>query len=493
MLRRPLALLTACALLLGAAHAPRNAHAHKSKPQPPPIALVLNGQRLAVDPAPINYQRHVIVPVRRILQALGLDFDRENGRVVTHVGANTVQVTGGVEIKNTLYAPLRFFTEALGAQASYSRQTNSVEIVSTLIGRSGNGITQVGGGIEESGTLSMLDLASEPPTLTLTHNASVRTLHIRRDASVIIQDVSTGTSNAGVLEDVHAGDFAQVRLDRAGNVKQIIDGYGSLAGRVAGSGSGTIVLDDGHVIAPSRSSTVTLNGSNVGIDSLKVGDQVMVRYNIDSSEVREVIATRPSTGSPPPDTGVKISSITFAPQRPLRKGDTLQVTLQGTPGGHVAHYDIGAYVRNLGLRETQPGIYTGEYTIKRNINVTQVPLLGHLHVGPADAPVAESTATLSISTEPPAITDFAPESGDEVNDPHAAIYATFGAGAVPVNVSSERIVVNNHDVTASATRSPRYIEYVPAFTLSGQVSVSVQVSDIAGNRTTKRWTFTVKP
>ena len=458
-----------------------------------PIALLINGSPLPVNPAPINYKARLLVPVRRILTALGLDFAREGSHIVTHVGANTVQISGGVEIRNTLYAPLRFFTEALGAQAVFNRQTNSVEILSTLIGRSGNGIVTQGGGVQETGTLSAVDLTSTPPTLTLTHNASVRTLQIRPDVAVIVQDVSAGTSNSGVLEDVHVGDFAEVHLDRAGSVKQIVDAFGSHSGRVAGSGSGAIVLDDGRVIVPSRATTVTLNGSNVTIDRIAVGDHVMVRYNIDSSEAREILATRPSTGSPPPQTAVSISSIAFYPPGPLKTGGKIFVTLHGTPGGGVAHYDIGPYVRNLGLKESQPGLYAGTYTVRGHPNFSDAPLFGHLRVGSLDAPPAESASTLTVSTEPPALTDFAPENGDVVNNPRAAIYATFGAGAAPVSMSSERIEVNGHDVTSSALRTARFIEYIPGMDLSGAVQVTVSVSDAAGNRASKSWTFTVKP
>jgi Copper amine oxidase N-terminal domain len=254
-IKRVAAVLVCAALMMGAAHKP----AHKSSPknvgkQVLPIALVLNGTKLAVNPPPVFYKDHLLVPVRRILSALGLAFDKEGQTVRTYAGAKTITLTIGsvhalvdnqpveldappVEIKNALYAPLRFFTEALDAQAVFNRQTNSVEIISTLVGRSGNGIVATDGGVQEMGTVTAIDLDSNPPTLTLTYNASVRTLQIRSDAGVIVQDVNTGTSNAGNLEQVHAGDYAQVRLDRGGRIKQIVDAYGSRSGTVAAVGS----------------------------------------------------------------------------------------------------------------------------------------------------------------------------------------------------------------------------------------------------------------
>src|SRR5581483_10134634 len=164
--RRAIALL--CVLLTAAVPKPP---AHKAGKQVLPIALVLNGTRMAVNPAPVFYRYHLLVPVRRVLGALGLAFDKERRIVRTYAGAKTIALEIGsriarvndqpveldsepVEIKNTLYAPLRFFTDALGAQAVFDRQTNSVEIISTLVGRSGNGILNVDGGGEEMGTIA---------------------------------------------------------------------------------------------------------------------------------------------------------------------------------------------------------------------------------------------------------------------------------------------------------------------------------------------------
>lgn len=478
---------------MGAAHAPA-----KRPPKPPapkavlPIALILNGAQLAVRPAPFLNRGRLYVPARRILTALGLSFDIQNGRIVVRAGSRNIAIAGGIEIHNTLYVPLRFFTQALGAQATFNRQTNSVEIISLLVGSTGNGITMLDGGVQESGTLEAIDVNSAPQTITLTHNASVRTLQLRADATILVQDVNAGTTNPGTVQDLHPGDFAEVQLDKSGQVKHLVDAFGSRSGRVAGVGTGQIVLDDGHVVAPDRDTGITLNGAPVGLDAIAIGDEVMVRYNIDSSEVREIVATRPSSGTPPPPSAVAISSIDFAPAGPLRAGETLRVTLRGTPGAGVAHYDIGPYVRNLGLIETQPGTYTGTWAVPRGVNIANAPLLGHLSADGIDAPPAQSVKTLSVASQPPAIVDFAPGSGASVNNTRPAIYATFSSGTVPVSVPSEHIVVNGHDVTASAVRTPRAIEYIPGIDYpAGAVRVEVRVSDDAGNRAIKNWTFFV--
>lgn len=507
MIKRVVASLLSLTLLIGAAHRPPARPVGK---RVLPIALVLNGSRLAVNPPPVFYKDHLLVPVRRILSALGLSFEKSGPYVRTYAGAKTIQLLIGskvaqvdnepvmldaapVEIKNVLYAPLRFFTQALQAQAVFNRQTNSVEIVSTLVGRSGTGIVNnVNGEVQLLGTITRVDLDSDPPTITIAHNASARTVSVTPDVSVMVQDVNAGTSNSGNLADLRTGDYAHVYLNREGAVKRIVDAFGSRTGTIAAIASGQIVLDDGHVIVPSRATTITLNGVNASVDTLAVGDDLMVRYNIDSSEPLQILATRRSSGTPAPATAVAISSIDVQPQHPLRMGETLDVTLHGTPGG-LAGFDIGPYVRNLTLSEQQPGVYTGSYVVRRGQNFSAAPILGRLNVHGTDAPQAVSQTTVSVSTQAPGIVDFAPDDGAAVNNSRPSVYATFASGTVAVNPSSARIEINGHDVTSSAVRTNRFIHYTPGIDYpAGAMHVTVRVSDSAGNAATKSWTFFIR-
>jgi len=235
-----------------------------------------------------------------------------------------------------------------------------------------------------------------------------------------------------------------------------------------------------------------LNGSAVTIDRLQVGDAVSVRYNIDTSEPRQIIATRKVTLATPSAGTPVIESVSVSPEHPLRKGDTLYVNLRGTPGG-LASYDLGPYVTGLPLRESPSGSYAGNYKVTPGVNFADVPVFGHLNVRGAEAPAGESSTLVSVSTEPPGINDFAPGNGVTVNNSRPSIYATFGAGVVPVNASSAAIEVNGHDVTSAATRSARFIDYMPEVDYrNGPVRVTVRVADEAGNTATKSWTFYIK-
>lgn len=493
--------------LAGAAIAPAKMHGASRRVLP--ISIVINGTRLPVNPRPRFYKNHLLVPVRRIIETLGLAFSRSGRTITTNAGYKTIALRIGsltalidgqpveldappVEIGNTLYAPLRFFTAAVGAQAVFNRQTNSVEIVSTLVGRSGNGITERGSHVEEIGTVTAIDRTSEPSTITLTYNASVRTLPIASGARVVVQDVNTGTSNPGAIADVHAGDFAHIYLNKQGAVQHLVDAYGSRVGALEATADGELVLADGHVITPSRDTTITLNGANAASGDLRVGDSVAVRYNIVTSEPRQIVATRISPGTPAPPGAVAITSVSVGVSRPLREGEALPVTLRGTPGG-VATYDIGPYVEGLPMRESAPGTYTAIYQIPRGANLSNVPIFGHLRMGSISAPRAESNSEVSAASEPPGIRDFAPDDGSTINNDRPSIFVTFTASAVAVDPSSISLSVAGRDVTSECTRSARFIEYIPGVSLrDGPVRVTVRVADLAGNTAVKTWTFFIK-
>lgn len=474
------------------------------------ISIVINGNALPIDPPPRVEKGLLFVPVRRTLEALGLPFDRSGNRVTTQVGSKSVTLTVGsriaqidgdrvtldaptLEIKDTLYAPLRFFTDVLGAQASFDRRGNVVTIVAQLIGRSDSGVIANGSGYTRLGTVVAVDLLSDPPTLTLGYNSGPKTTPISPNASIEIQDVNANVSTPGELGDVRPGDFARIDVRKDGQVERVVDAFGSRNGRIVAVVGGQFVLDSGQVVIGGRTTEVSLNGKGAGFVDLRPGDVVTIRYNVETNEVREVLASRKmppaEAGSAGPARGIDVSTDAT---HPLRANDWVRVTLRGTPGG-AASFDIGSYVTNQAMHEAAPGTYAGSYQIPRGANFNEAPVIGYLNVPGAAPAEAQAAQTVSASSIPPGIADFAPDNGAVVNDDRPALYATFAADAVPVNPSSVTIWVNGHDVTSDSVRTRQFIQYVPPYAYpDGPVHVTVRVADKAGNVTTKSWTFSVK-
>ncbi|HTX57916.1 MAG TPA: hypothetical protein VMD47_12525 [Candidatus Acidoferrales bacterium] len=461
------------------------------------IAIVINGVKLPLQPPPMMIHGELYVPVRRTIDALGLPFTLSGSQIETQVGARTITITigqsGTLEIKSVLYAPVRFFTDVLGASAAYDSHTHTVNIVAQLVGTSANGLILTHTSAQRYGTVTAVDLSSDPPTVTLDYNATIHTVPIGANAVVDLHDVVANVTVPGELSDVRAGDFTRIYMDRAGHVERVEDEFGSYAGPIAAATSSEFVLADGHVIVPDRDTQIVLNGQSAAISDLRVGDRVIVRYNVETDEIRSIAASRTLESATPQPGAPQITSVTSDATRPLRAGDSFTVTMQGTPGG-AATFDIGSYVTNLAMAENTRGTYTGTYQIPEGANFTDVPIVVHLRVAAQSAPDVQAAATISASGSPPGVSDFAPGEGAVVNTNSPAIYATFVADAVPVNPSSIVLWVDGRDVTSECLRTPTFIQYLPSYSYrSGDVHVTVRVADLAGNTTTKSWTFVIRP
>lgn len=486
------------------------AHAGAAVPatQSRPIAVVINGVALSLQPPPLLSGSLLLVPVRRTIEALGLEFDRSGNRITTQVGAKTVSLTIGsrealvdgrsvaleappVELSGVLFVSLRFFTDVLGAQATFDRRTNTVTIVAQLVGRSADGLVKVGGGFARYGTVAAVDVLSDPPTITLGYNGGVKTIPIAPNATIDVEDVNVNVTAPEELADVRPGDFARVEMRKDGRVERVVDEYGSRSGRIVAIAGAQFVLDDGQVIGDGRTTEVALNGKAASFADLRPGDTVTVRYNVETNEVREVLASRSIASAPAEPGALAVSSVESDANRPLRQGDTIRVTLHGTPGA-AATFDIGSDVANQAMREVSPGTYAGSYTIPRGANFDDVPLIGRLAAGQARAQ-GQAATPISASSVPPGIADFAPDAGSTINTDRPAVYASFVADAVPVNPSSAIMWIDGRDVTSECLRTAQFIQYLPAYSYpEGPVRVTVRVSDEAGNTTTKSWAFTIR-
>ncbi len=472
-----------------------------------PIAIVINGIPLPLEPPPRFEHNVLLVPVRRTIEALGLPYARAGPRITTQVGSKTVGLTMGsaiaqvdrdrvtldsppLDIRGVLYVPLRFFTDVLGAQAHYDRRSNSVVIVAQLMGMSSNGLSAAGNGSERYGTVAAVDVLSDPPTITLSSNGIVKTIAVAPNATIDVQDVNVNVTTPGELTDVRPGDFARLELRRDGHVKRVIDEYGSRNGHIVAMGNKEFVLDNGQVIAPGRTTEISLNGKAASFDQLRPSDQVTVRYNVETNEVREILASR-SVAAAAAAGNVAIERVDTDAMRPLRAGDRIHVTLRGTPGGS-ASFDIGSTVVDQAMTQRSPGVYVGDYTIPRGANFDDVALIGRLAVGNATAQAA-APQSISASSLGPGIADFAPDEGSTINTNRPAVYASFAAEAVPVNPSSALLWIDGRDVTSECLRTAQFIQYMPSYSYSdGTKHVTVRVSDLAGNTTTKNWTFTIR-
>lgn len=473
------------------------------------IGIVINGEALPLEPPPHLDHGILLVPVRRTVEALGLDFESHGARMTTHIGSKTVVLTDGsrfamidsspvvldapaVRINGVFYAPLRFFTDVLGAEATFDRRAHVVAIVAQLVGRSGAGDFTLDGRMVRVGTVTAVDTDSDPPTVTLAFNGAVRTIAISNNAIITMRDVGADVEVSGELSAIRPGDYAEVEMNRNGTVSSVVDEYGSRYGTIAVADPSEVLLQDGHVVAPDRDTEISLNGKPAAFTDLQAGDRATIRYNVETGEIREIVAQRVAAETSAQNGTAAISLVSIDATRPLHAGESVAVTMQGTPRG-AATFDVGAYVQGIAMVERSPGTYVGSYEIGRAENFTDTPIVAHLQMPDGSAVAARATQMLSASGQPPGVSSIGPADGASVNLSTPAVYATFVSEAVPVNPSSIVLTIDGRDVTPECVRTPQFVQYLPQTTYPrGPVRVTVRVSDEAGNTTTKSWTFTIR-
>jgi hypothetical protein len=486
-----------------------------AKPAPEPatraIAIVVNGEELPRDPAPRVVGGRLMVPVVRIYNALGIAVSRDGKDVVAAAPAKTITLhigsaratidnqvvmlqTAAVEIDGATYVPLRFVADSLGAAVVYNPHASRVEVTSSLIGRTPS-LTRTSDGLTQIvGTVAGVDLNSVPESVTVAQGSLVRTVSMNSDAKIIVQDVVSKTSADATLNDIHVGDAVSVYFSKDGKVEQFIDRFASRTGTVAAVSPTALVLENGMVVTPDRDTTITINGAPASLTDVKMGDTLVVRSNPDTGEKREIIVARAVPPTPQAaNAPVSIASFTISTKGFLRAGQSFDVTLKGTPGGK-ATFDVGTYITGVELKEDPAGTYTARFTIPPGVNFGQTAIYGHLSVGAAAAPRVVAQNLIAVSTTPPQVTDVAPPFGQTVNNSKPSIYATYSSPTdVGINPSIVTINVNGLDVTASAVRAQNFITYSPSVPLpDGPVTVKVSVTDNAGNKTERTWTFTIR-
>lgn len=476
------------------------------------IAIVVNGERLPPIPAPRIVSGRLLVPIVRIFGALGIPVTRSGKMLVAQAPHETIRLVRGsrrafvdrheivldvapLELGGTTYVPLRFVTQTLSASVAYDARASAVRISSTLVRRE-TATERIGGALRISGNLTAIDTLSEPPSVTVSYHNSVRTIAVTSSARIVLQDVVARSEQRASLTDLHVGDAVVVTIDRDGSVRSIEDRFGSRIGKIAAVSPSALVLEDGQVLTPDRTTAIVLNGQLATLGDLRVGDTVTQRMNPDTGETREIIAVRPLPAAPAGAGthagGPSIASFTAEPLHPLRLGEKFTFTLKGTAGG-TATFDLGGFLLGQPMREEEPGVYRATLAVGTGMNFAQAAVLGRLAYA-GNIVTQQAVNKISAATIAPQVTDVAPQNGQIVNNSMPSIYATFDA-PTELGIDPQTVVLklNGKDVTGSVTRTSSFVTYTCSTPLpDGPVSVSVAVADFAGNETSRTWTFTIQ-
>jgi hypothetical protein len=193
-----------------------------------------------------------------------------------------------------------------------------------------------------------------------------------------------------------------------------------------------------------------------------------------------------------------IERFVMRPGGRIEAGQELHYRLMGAPGAD-AWLDIPGVISGVDLAETRPGVYEGNYTVRRRDNLdafrNAVATLRNGNV--------RSTAKLDMNwngwerdrqardERAPQITDLMPANGERITERgRAHIAAKLSDEGTGVDPASVRLRLAGRDVTADARVTEDEVHY-RADLDPGRYTAELTVRDRAGNTTSKAWTFDV--
>jgi len=207
-----------------------------------------------------------------------------------------------------------------------------------------------------------------------------------------------------------------------------------------------------------------------------------------------------SMGAAPAATGPAIERFVMRPMGRIEPGRELRFRLVGAPGGD-AWMDIPGVIRGVDLQEVRPGVYEGSYTVRRRDD----PNAFGRAFATLQAGRQRTTARVDIrggdrewgppptarDERPPQITDMTPAHGDRITERgRTHISARLSDEGSGIDLNSVRLRLAGRDVTGDARLSPNEVNY-RADLDPGRYTAELTVRDVAGNTTTKSWTFDV--
>ena len=495
------------------------------------IAVYVDGRAVTFDQPPLVIGGRVLVPLRGVFERLGATVDwQAERRLVTarrgstvivlqpdHVAAEVSGRSVRLDVPATivggrLLVPLRFVSEALGAGVDWEPNARVVYVASpgavaqppvrpapirpiippAPVITPSPALPQPGPTTIE-GTVLRVEAYTAPPRLHVRVDSAILSIIVRPDTAVFVTEVATGRGGAASLEQVRPGDHVRLTLDASGHVVAIRASYRELAGRLDGLGARAVFLADGQAFRLADEVLIVVDGREATRDLLRQGMEVTLRLNPVTNEVWVVRAASPV---PPPRLPRVVPAlptidwVSVNAPRMLGIGDTLVVSIRGTPGGE-AWFDIARVERGVRMVEGPPGRYTGRYAIRSGEAVTSGAVTIRLRLAGLDTERVADTVT--VDGVRPEFVRRVPEPDSIVRSSQPTIAVWFSdRGPSGINPGTARLWVNGMEARRTGVSEASAAFAVAEPLESGRARVRARIVDHAGNEATTSWVFIVE-
>ncbi len=203
------------------------------------------------------------------------------------------------------------------------------------------------------------------------------------------------------------------------------------------------------------------------------------------------VATVPTPTPQPVE--LEVTSLAHSGDNALRAGESLTVTMVGSPGAQ-AWFTIPGIeaAKNIPMKEESPGSYKGAFTLPGGVNVKGATVLGGLKKNGQSSPTLQAARALTVDTVGPTIGSLSPANGAALPPGKPLVYGTLSDAGTGISKENTHLLLNGKDVTAQATVTEAFFSYRPDTDLPmGKNILTVIARDEAGNETKKDWGFTI--
>jgi hypothetical protein len=515
------------------------------------VTVLVDGALVPFDQPPVIVGGRVLIPLRGVFERLGalVEWQAESRTVIARRGTTMIVLQPGVSSARVndrdvsldvppmitggrTLVPLRFISEALGAAVDWDAARRIVYVASPRVGQPPAPPPMTPRPLPPPEPIQpppalpptppetvapplppIIILPPPPPApaqpiparisgTVIRVEAYQSRLFIRSDGfiyrisvgpgtAIFLTEASTGRGGAAGLDDIRRGDLVRVTVNAQGGALSINASYMELSSRLDNLVGRTIHLRDGRAVRLGDEPLFFLDGREVTRDHLRPGMDVVLRVSPQTGEAWEIRARSRPEPPRPPMGPPRIESLSVSPDRPLGIGDTLVVTMYGTPGG-AARFEIARVDDEVLMTEGPAGQYTGRRTIRAGESAQRAIVTVRLRIGGIEASrVAREPVT--VDGFPPEITRRVPEPNSVTTDTRPTIVIGFtDRGPVGIDRASFRLWINGQEIRRAVV-SDTAATYEPASPLPfGRIRVQARIADQAGNEATTAWTFEIE-
>ncbi|WP_309710899.1 copper amine oxidase N-terminal domain-containing protein [Armatimonas sp.] len=512
------------------------------------IAVTVNGNAVAFPKqGPLQApDGSILVPLREVFESLGaavqflpqtrtITASRGNTNISLQLGESVGFVNGkpkslttpAQNIAGTTMLPLRFLSEAFGAEVKWDANARLVAI--TLAGakpvvKTGVGAVKLPPAEEKpiiipvkgltpdeikavnptapvilpktEGLAGVLTAISATELTVKSATGIPETLALAPDAIVLVK-VGTAPQVRQELSALKSGDAVQIKRNSQGQAFVIEASYDERIGTIKSLealGDRWIALfTEGPPAEVETQADVQRLSKPSSLSEVRPGERVSLRIN---PVTHRAVALAVLEVEKPVTAKVEVLKVSHnANQKWVKAGDTITFSVAGTAAAKGTLRVPGLPgAEALPLVETTPGNYVANLTVPAGTSLKDATGLATLTLDSLSSPTVASAETFAIDAVGPTLGTFTPTEGSEFTDPRPNFTGTYSDQGSGLDAKKVQLVVNGEDVTARAIFTETFFTYQPQADLApGPILAKLTAHDTAGNETSREWRFTVIP